>query len=82
MKQECIPVGRVPSASMAVSGGRESAQGRGCLPRVGGVCLVRCLSHLPRGQTDACENIILPQTSFVGGNEMDFVTDKLLRLYV
>ena len=40
---------------------------RGCLP--GGVCLGGCLPHpSPRGQTDAFENITLPQTSFAGGN--------------
>ena len=47
---------------------------RGCLFRgeslsrgvsVGGVCQV---DPLPRGQTNACENITLPQTSFAGGN--------------
>ena len=28
-----------------------------------------CLPRSPRGQTDACENITLPQTSFAGGNK-------------
>ena len=59
LKQECIPVGCVPSAVVAV-----------CLG-VGGVCPGGCLSrghvcpgdvHLPpRGQTDACEFITFPQ---------------------
>ena len=39
VKQECIPVGRVPSAAVAVSG-----EMGGVCP--GGVCLVECL---PRG---------------------------------
>ena len=53
-----------------------SAQGDGvCL--VGGVCpgdvcpggcLPGGSATLPCGQTDACENITLPQTSFAGGN--------------
>ena len=39
-----------------------------CLP--GGCLPGGCLSHPPFcGQTDACENITLPQTSFAGGNE-------------
>ena len=71
--QECIPVGCIPPASVAVSGGW------GCLPGdvspggvcPGGVCLGGCLPHpTPRGQTDACENITLPQTLFAGGDNI------------
>ena len=62
-KQECIPVGCVPSAAVAVCGGgvsaRESAKGRGCLPR--GVYPNG--AHTPRTDflTHACENITFPQ---------------------
>ena len=42
-KQECMPVGCVPSASMAIPWGG--------------------------GETDTCENITLPQTSFAGGKK-------------
>ena len=42
---------------------------RGCVcwgvSAQGGVC------HTSRGQTDACENITLPQTSFSGGNQSE-----------
>ena len=85
-KQECIPVGCIPPASVAISWGRGcltrgvcqkgvclervclggSARWGGCLPR--GVSAWGCLPHTPYGQTDACENITLPQTSFAGGN--------------
>ena len=63
-KQECIPVGCVPSTAVAVSGG-------GCLPGGGGVvCLGGCLPrrgvhlhHPPTvgRMTDACGNITFPQ---------------------
>ena len=33
------------------------------------VCLQGGLGRHPRGQKNTCENIILPQTSFAGGNE-------------
>ena len=57
-QQECIPVGCVPPASLAVS-----------LCPEGGVYPAGCLPHTPpRGQTDACENITLPHISFTGGN--------------
>ena len=54
-RQECIPVGCVPSAAVAVSlgrggvclGGWVSAWGGGCLP--GGVCQ---MCPPPRGQND------------------------------
>ena len=48
--QECIPVGCVEPTSVAVRGG-------GCLP--GGVCLGGIYLC---GQTDASENITIPQT--------------------
>ena len=36
-----------------------------------------------RGQTDACENITLPQTSFEGGkNVLDSVHDKWFHVYL
>ena len=68
MKQECIPVGCVPSATVAVcwgeGGGRVCSWG-GCLLLVG-VCLLREVvsQHAlrqtpPRGQTDRCKNITL-----------------------
>ena len=38
-KQECIPVGRVPSAAVAISGGGVSDRGGVCPMGVGGVCL-------------------------------------------
>ena len=45
-KQECIPLGCIPSAAVAISGGGVSAYGGvrpgGCLPR-GCVCPGRCL---------------------------------------
>ena len=59
-ERECIPVRCVPPASVAIS-----IRG-GCLPG-GGVCLGGDY-HTPCGQTDACENIILPQSSFAGDN--------------
>ena len=61
-KQECIPVGCVPSAAMTVCRG-------GCLPR--GVSAGRCLfggvfqgvsaRHPVNRITDRCENITFPQ---------------------
>ena len=45
-KQECIPVGCVPPASVAISGGGEVVCLRGCLPRrrlPGGVCPGWCV---------------------------------------
>ena len=57
-KQECIPVGCIPSTAVAVSGWGVSAQegGRGCLPGGclprGGVCARGCLPKggvCPRG---------------------------------
>ena len=50
-------------------------KGWGLCPEGGGrVFLGGVLSQVdrpPRGQTDACENIALPQTSFAGGNKKD-----------
>ena len=56
--QECIPVGCVPSAAVAVSGG-----GEGEWPTVG-VCLQVPLLELytpPNRITDRCKNITFPQ---------------------
>ena len=50
-KQECIPVGCVPSAAVAVCLG-------GCLPRG---CLPRGTYTSPCGQTDTCVNITFLQ---------------------
>ena len=69
-KQECIPVGCVPSATVTISLG--CLPGGGCLPARRGVCLPGgCWSGgcLPAGggpgrgcgQTDTCENITFPQ---------------------
>ena len=52
--QECIPIGCVPCAAVAVSLGGGVCPGRGCL--TGGVCQ----TPLDR-MTDACEKITLPQ---------------------
>ena len=61
--QECIPVGCLPPASVAVSGGvYPVGLTRGCLPRGlprEGVCPVG-VCHTPCGQRDACENITFP----------------------
>ena len=58
VKQECIPVGCVPPAAVAVSPATHT-------PPPG--------MHAPppvNRMTDACENITLPQTSFAGGKNM------------
>ena len=77
--QEWIPVGCVPPALYRRGRG---CLGRGVLSRgvsLSGGPLYREVSvqghppghrpPAPRGQTDACENITLPQTSFAGGNK-------------
>ena len=64
-RQECIPIGCLPSAAVAVSG-RVSSIG-GCLPRV--ICLGEVYTPGPRGRhpdpvdrmTDTCESITFPQ---------------------
>ena len=76
IEQECIPVGCVPSAAVAVSGGGsphppgtgsppwEQAPlppGAGTPPRAVPPPWTETLTH-------ATENITLPQTSFAGGN--------------
>ena len=54
VKQECIPVGCVPSAAMASAGGGGST--RVGVSGQGGVCLGvsarGCLPNTPRGQND------------------------------
>ena len=73
-KQECIPVGCVPPA-LYHAGGVSVKRGWGSLSRRGWAGLSRgVLSQVdrpppPRGQTDACVNITLPQTSFAGGDK-------------
>ena len=72
-EQECIPVGCVPSAAVAVcpgwgvsaQGGRVSTQG-GCLPRghlpgLGGMYISPTHPSRTEYLTDACENITFPQ---------------------
>ena len=75
-EQECIPVGYVLPASVAVSIGGVSASGsKGPSPHP--------LHHTPsphvpftttppprRGQTNSCENITLPQTLFASGKKL------------
>ena len=56
-KQECIPVGCVPSASHPTGPG-------GCLPDPPSPHFPFLPHPLPRGQTNTFENITLPQTSF------------------
>ena len=46
-RQECIPVGCVPPASVAISGGGVSVGGR-CLSK-GGLPRVVCLGDVPKG---------------------------------
>ena len=66
-KQECIPVGCVPPASVAISGGW-------CLPfgRGGGSAHPPWMQTPPRGKTNTCENITFPQTSFAGCKYLHF----------
>ena len=56
-EQECIPVGCVPSAAVAVLKGSVSGQGEGC------VCLPRGMytSSTVNRITDSCKNITFPQ---------------------
>ena len=56
-KQECIPVGYVPSVSHPTGPG-------GCLPDPPSPHFPFSPHPLPRGQTNTFENITLPQTSF------------------
>ena len=64
-KQECIPVGCVPSAAVAVGGGAGCLPGGVCPGDVsawGGVCPSACWdTHPPPVNriTDACENITM-----------------------
>ena len=72
---------------MCVSGG--VSPGGVCVPRgcmsPGGVCPQGvCEAHpwtqsepLPCGQTNSCENITLPQTSFSGGNKLNDIINSL-----
>ena len=77
-KEDCIPVGCIPPAcwpylpACTVQGGVG-----GCLLLEGGVCSGGVVSQHALKQTpppvnrmtDRCKNIILPQTSFSGGNK-------------
>ena len=68
-KQECIPVGCVLSAAVAVCwvGGGGVCRGSVCLGvsawggSAQGVSAWWGCTHPPRGQTDTCENITFPQ---------------------
>ena len=62
-KQECTPVGCISPASVTVSF-------RGGVYPVG-------MSATLSGQTDGCENITLPQTSFSGGKNVIETTKHL-----
>ena len=69
-EQECIPVGCVPSAAVAVLVGGVlggPAQSEGCL--LGrGICLGGCTPPMDR-MTNACENILFPPLLLPDGNE-------------
>ena len=79
--QECIPVGCVPSAAVAVGGGVSSpgtppdhAPPGPCTSRTmhtpGTMHTTRPDHAPPCGQTQACKHITLPQTSFAGGKNL------------
>ena len=74
-KQECIPVGCVlpalyhTGASLSKGGGGLSPEGGGRFFPGGFSLSLLGGQTPPRGQTDACENITLPQTSFADGNK-------------
>ena len=80
--QDCIPVGCVPSAAVAVSEGGGSARGGGVLPRGRGG------GYLPRGcttphvdrMTDACENITFSQLLLRTVTRMHFSRMRSIRL--
>ena len=55
-KQECYPVGGVPTAAVAILG-------------EGGRLRHTPHAHLPFEQTDTCENITFPHTSYAVGNK-------------
>ena len=65
-EQECIPVGCVPSATVAVCPGGGVFPGAGDVCP-GGVCLPGECTPPPRGQTDICVNINLSTTTVAGG---------------
>ena len=73
--QECIPVGCVPSAAVAVSWGGVC---RGCVSARGGVCLLPGVHLSPCGQTDTCENITFLQLLY--GNQEDI--KKMLNILI
>ena len=60
--QECIPLGCIPSAVVAISGGclSRGVSAWTCLPR-GSVCLGVCTPPPVDRMTDSCENITFPQ---------------------
>ena len=68
-KKECIPVGCVPSAAVAISGGFATGGVSAC-PR--GVCLGGCTPP-SRGQTDTYENITFPRLLLKNGQSRIFV---------
>ena len=76
-KQDCIPVGCVPSVTVAVCfrGGSAHTSPRPGTPLGPGTPQSRPPSRdhssPPCGQTHACKHITLPQTSFAGGKERE-----------
>ena len=60
-KQECIPVGCVPSAAVAAGRGGRCLPGWGCL--LGGICSMHAGIHPPWTEwlTNGCKNITFPQ---------------------
>ena len=86
MLQECIPVGRVPSAAVVVCWWG-CLPARGCLPRWGclpGGCVypnMHCGRHPPCEQNDRqVEKHYLSATSFAGGNKCTSVQNWTLPL--
>ena len=71
LEQECIPVGWVPPAAVAITGSLHTHTPGTSPPRPGTPPPeTRHTPPPPRTAflTHACENITLPQTSFAGGN--------------
>ena len=70
-KQECIQVGRVPSAAVAISGGGVSDRG-GCLPNGGWGCLPRREVCLRGCQPGGC----LPRWCITSPSPVNRMTDR------
>ena len=87
-QQECIPVGCVPPAAVAVPGGLHQTPPGSRHPSQGGTPQTRHPPDQappdqapPCGQTHACKHITLPQTSFAGGNNKKNFELKVLHLF-